>query len=141
MNRKEASKLVLSELEYFDDLNQEFKTYKLNEIEYKLYGSLSGARLENESQEEYKVRRIFIAERSKNRGTIVWRSRNNENLKIYNIIRNLPKEEGEQDDAFIKNIKETAMQTNLGTFNKKKLEKLVEQFKEETKQVEINEVE
>lgn len=131
MNRKEASKLKLSELEYVDDLNQEYKTYIYQGQEYKLYGNLCSARLENETQFEYKVRRLFMNERTKNKGTFIWRSRNNENLKFYNLVRNLPKKEGEQNDLFINSVKETAIKTNLGTYNKKKIEAIVNQIKED----------
>lgn len=134
MNRKEASKLVLSELEYVDDLNQEYKTYIYQEQEYRLYGNLCSARLENETQFEYKVRRLFMNERTKNKGTFIWRSKNNENLKFYNLVRNLPKKEGEQNDSFINSVKETTIHTNLGTYNKKKFEKLLEEFNKENKE-------
>lgn len=132
MNRKEASKLELSELEYFDDNNQEFKTYTYENVEHKLYGSLSPIRLENENQFEYKVRRLFINERTKNRGTFIWRSKNNENLKYYNLVRRLPVKEGEDNTELLNNIKETTIRTNLGTYNKKKVEAIVNAIKQES---------
>jgi len=128
MNRKQANTLVLSETEFFDDFGREFKTYQIDSKEHKLYGELNQARLEGETQEEYKVRRIFISERSKNRGRLIWGSKNPENIKLYNVVRSLSK--GEDSDK-LEQFKEVAYQSNLGTFNKKKLEKLISDINKE----------
>lgn len=125
MNKKEVSKLELSEQVYFDDDNQEFKTYTINEKEYKLYGSLNPQRLDNESFEEYKVRRIFINQKQLNskKGQLFWASKNEQNLKLYNLARSLNKVKKQPEDK-IQGIRHNALASNLGTYNKKKLEEL-----------------
>lgn len=127
MNRQIASKLVLSEEVYFDDLNREFKTYQYEDKEHRLYGLLTTSRLDGETQFEYKVRRIFMKERVINATAprLVWRSRNPDNIKLYNIARRLTKAE---DQSKIEKIKEVAYQTNLGTYNKKVLAKVLEEI-------------
>lgn len=127
MNRQIASKLVLSEEVYHDDLNREFKTYQYEDKEYRLYGILTTSRIDGETQFEYKVRRIFMKERISNAMSprLFWRSKNPENLKLYNIARKLTKAE---DQSKIEKIKEVAYQTNLGTYDRKALSKAIEEI-------------
>lgn len=131
MNRQIASKLVLSEEVYHDDLNREFKTYQYDNKEYRLYGLLTTSRLDGESQFEYRVRRIFMKERIINAISpkYLWRSKNPDNLRLYNIARRLTQVE---DQSKIEKIKEVAYQTNLGTFDKKRLEKIVKEYEQQS---------
>lgn len=127
MNKTEVSKLQLSEDVYHDDLNREFKTYRYEDKEHRLYGLLTTSRLDGETQFEYKVRRIFMKQRVDNALTsrMIWHSKNSSNMRLYQIARRLTKVE---DMSKIEKIKENAIASNLGTLDKKKLNKIVEEI-------------
>lgn len=127
MNKTTVSKLQLSEDVYHDDLGREFKTYRYEDKEHRLYGVLTTSRLDGETQLEYKVRRIFMQQRVDNAMTpkMVWHSKNSSNMRLYQIARKLTKVE---DMSKIEKIKENAIASNLGTLDRKKLDKIVEEL-------------
>ncbi len=123
MNKREALNLKLSEEEFLDDKGREYKTYIINEVEYKLYADLNSRRLDRELPEEYKVRRYFIQAYSNKPATMVWFSTNEDSLKWYNIARSI------KNEAYAEQInimKERAIMSNLGTYDKKKLQKMLD---------------
>lgn len=129
MNRREAAKLELSELEYFDDLNQEYKTYSYQDKEYKLYGSLEQSRLTNESQDEYKVRRLFMKEVFTVKGRMIWNSKNQDSINWWRLA--IGSEKMKANTQQMELIKDNVAKTNLGTLDYKKINKFVEEFKRE----------
>lgn len=138
MNKREALNLKLSEEEFLDDKGREYKTYILiklvnsfrsdtnketEEVEYKLYADLNSRRLDGELPEEYKVRRYFIQAYSNKPATMVWFSTNKDSLKWYNIARSIKNDTNKEQ---IDIIKEKAIMSNLGTYDKKKLQKMLD---------------
>lgn len=123
MNKRAALNLKLSEEEFKDEKGREYKTYILNEVEYKLYGDLTPRRLDGELFEEFKIRRYFIQAYSNKPGTMVWFSKNKESLKWYNIARGLK----DLDKDKLNIIKENTIMSNLGTYNKKVLEQIIKE--------------
>ena len=123
MNKRTALNLKLSEEEFLDDKGREYKTYIINEVEYKLYADLNSRRLDGELPEEYKVRRYFIQAYSNKPPTMVWFSTNKDSLKWYNIARSIKNEAYAEQ---INTMKERAIMSNLGTYDKKKLQKMLD---------------
>lgn len=138
MNRREALNLKLSEEEFKDDKGREYKTYILTkpvdpfrsdtnqeteEVEYKLYGDLTSRRLDGELPEEYKIRRYFIQAYSNKPGQMIWFSVNKDSLKWYNIARSIKNDTNKEQIDF---IKERAIMSNLGTYDKKKLQQMLD---------------
>ena len=128
MNKREALNLKLSEEELVDDKGREYKTYILNEVEYKLYGDLTSRRLDGELFEEYKIRRYFIQAYNDKAGTMIWFSKNNDTMKWYAMARRI--KDVPQDKLNI--IKDNTIKTNLGTLNKKKLEEIIKNYAEQS---------
>lgn len=123
MNKREALNLKLSEEEFKDEKGREYKTYILNDVEYKLYGDLVPRRLDGELFEEFKIRRYFIQAYNDKGGTMVWFSKNKDTMHWYNIARGLKN----VDQDKINTIKENTIMTNLGTYNKKVLEQIIKE--------------
>ncbi len=130
INKKMVSELVLSELVFQDENNESYKTYSYQDKEYKLYGLIDQGRLEQESQFEYKVRRIFSKQWLANslKPNLIWKSKNVNSARLYGLAKSITKPE---DLSKIEKIREAAIASNLGTLDKKKLNSIVEEFKKQ----------
>ena len=132
-----APKLTLKE-EMLENHNGIYQMYTLvkegTSTEGKLYHNIAGKRLDDETFDEYKIRRQFIKEffKSKKHGTLVWPSKNLKTTKDYIQAKELFKHAKKQGDEkkveftekFLKETYKEALQTNMGPLNLKKLKQL-----------------
>jgi hypothetical protein len=139
MNRQEALSYQISEETFTHDNGEEYSTFKTKvddkEIECKLFHSLVNRRLEGETFLEYQIRRYHVKQYKKNnKRRMVWYSTNNSTIqdyKVANALLQLAATNGAEQETLKKgldNVKvseEIAMKTNLGTYDKKKVEEFI----------------
>lgn len=138
MNKKEALKLKVSEQTYVHENGEEYSIYNTKvedkEIECKLFHTLVNKRLTAESFLEYQVRKHHINQYQKSRGRIIWFSSNPATIQRYqfaNAALQLKAINGKSDEELktglknLKDIEELTMKTNMGTFDKEKIEKFL----------------
>lgn len=138
MNKKEALKLKVSEQTYVHENGEEYSIYNTKvedkEIECKLFHTLVNKRLTEESFLEYQVRKHHINQYQKSRGRIIWFSSNPATIQRYqfaNAALQLKAINGKSDEELktglknLKDIEELTMKTNMGTFDKDKIEKFL----------------
>lgn len=144
MNKKEALDFKLEEGLHTHENGVSYSIYKTKFIEEdkevfkecKLFHSLAGRRLDGETHFEYKVRRYHIKRYQKSRKRLIWFSKNDSTLSEHQIAKmslSLKKhlEKNEEDIAKAEEIvdsrRKIAIQTNLGTYDRKKIEKFIEE--------------
>lgn len=124
----------------------ECSTLTINKEKYTLYHSLNNGRLTNESFDEYQIRKFFINKFKKDskKGTIIWYSKNTQiinDYKLANYLVGLKASQGNAEDEGLKKAMENlrmtedlAKKTNLGTYNKKKIEEFIKSQKDGSKE-------
>jgi len=138
VNRKFALSIDLSTEKLTDDKGREYSTFTFEELEYKVYHDLSNRRLEDESKFEYQVRKQLVKEHVKTRGRFIWFSKNNESIRNYKLTKfakRLREEKGKDTSEIDKKSEEVldlAKKTNMGTLNKKAIQKKLVQMAEES---------
>ena len=128
----------------------EYSTYTINhkeeenskDVEYKLFHTIVNKRLDGENFAEYQNRKIYINKFKKDikKGRMIWFSKNLDtiqNLKLSNMLLGLKAENGKGEEELkealmkLKQTEELAYKTNLGTYNKKKVEDFIASQQEE----------
>lgn len=149
MNKKEALNIKLEGELQIDELGQEYHVYhktlidegEETTVDCRLYHSLANRRLDGELQSDYRVRRHHIKNyiRTKRSGNFIWFTTNRATIERYSMTKMVAKIKqgrGEEiDDALFKleDQKKLAMQTNMGTLNKKQLEEFAKKQEENEK--------
>ena len=118
----------------------EYSIFTIDNKEYKLFHVLYNKRLEEETYFEYKVRKHHVKQFTKKRGTMIWYSKNPSTVSDYNMANHLLQmlaEGGNTDNQEllkkgldnVKATEEVAYKSNLGTYDKKKVEEFTKSQK------------
>lgn len=114
----------------------------IGKVKYNLYQTLTNGRLKEETFEEYQIRKFFINKFKKDskKGTIIWYSKNTQvinDYKLANYLVGLKASKGDAEDEGLKKamanlrmMEDLAKKTNLGTYNKKKIEEFIKAKKD-----------
>lgn len=144
MKKREALDLKIEGEILTDDEGREYSTYNMKVddtvVECRLFHTLSNKRLEGETFAEYQVRRHHVKRYKKSRGRMIWFSKNNSTLTNYKISNSLLKsaaEYGSDDEVLkkglenLKTAEDIAVKTNMGTLDKEKIKKFIEEHEKE----------
>lgn len=130
---------------YTHDNGCNYNIIEHEDLEFRLFHSLDNARLEGEEFAEYKIRQKYVKKflKESKKGTTIWFSKNTATITDYKIADYLvgltATSEDTKEDSLkkamhnLRNAEELALKTNLGTYNKKKIEEIVKKQNEDKK--------
>lgn len=145
VTKKEALEAKTSKPKMNKETGISSSVLTINKEKYTLYHSLNNGRLEEETFEEYKIRQYYIKKFKKDakKGNIIWYAKNTQAINDYQLANYLvglkaTSEKVDEDSlkeamGHLKMTEEIAKKTNLGTYDKKKIQAFIEKQKEKAK--------
>lgn len=148
ISKKEALEAKTTKPKVDKETGLSFSTLTINKEKYKLYHSLSNGRLDEESFEEYQIRKYHIKKFKKDakKGNVIWYAKNTQAVNDYKLANYLvglkassekvDEESLKESMQYLKMTEDIAKKTNLGTYDKKKIKTFMEKIQAEKAQKE-----